>query len=133
MIAQTIEATHDQAGTGQDREPQSIQRRKRRHLPETWDNRFDVYFGVRASRDLYMVEDFRELSMLYASPSFVPVWSQQAQAGRRSDQVGAGAAEDFNDRDGWKAHLAGPPAMIDATAPLLIRRGVRAADIHAER
>jgi NAD(P)H-flavin reductase len=80
-----------------------------------------------------MVEDFRELSMLYGSLSFVPVLSQQAQAGRRSDQVGAGADEDFNDRDGWKTHLAGPPAMIDATAPLLIRRGVRAADIHAER
>ena len=83
----------------------------------------DVYFGVRASRDLYMVEHFRELSMLYGNLSFVPVLSQ---AGRRSDQVGVVAAEDFSDLDGWKAHLAGPAAMIDATAPLSIERGIRA-------
>lgn len=76
---------------------------------------------------------FVNLSMLYGNLSFVPVLSQESQAGRRSDQVGAGAAEDFSDLDGWKAHLAEPAAMIDATAPLFIERGIRAADIHAER
>ncbi|WP_410010446.1 hypothetical protein [Phyllobacterium sp. A18/5-2] len=32
----------------------------------------DVYFGVRASRDLYMVEHFRELSMLYGNSALFP-------------------------------------------------------------
>jgi CDP-4-dehydro-6-deoxyglucose reductase len=91
-----------------------------------------VYFGARASRDLYMIEHFRELSTLHGNLSFVPVLSQEAQPGKRSGQVGAVVAEDFSDLDGWKAYLAGPPAMIDATAPLLIERGIRAADIHAD-
>ncbi len=91
-----------------------------------------VYFGARAARDLYMVEQFRELSTRHGNLSFVPVLSQEAQTGRRSGQVGAVVAEDFGDLDGWKAYLAGPPAMIDATAPLLIERGIRAADIHAD-
>jgi CDP-4-dehydro-6-deoxyglucose reductase, E3 len=91
-----------------------------------------VYFGARAPRDLYMVEHFRQLSMRHGNLSFIPVLSQEAQAGRRSGQLGAVVAEDFSDLDGWKAYLAGPPAMIDATAPLLIERGIRAADIHAD-
>jgi CDP-4-dehydro-6-deoxyglucose reductase len=91
-----------------------------------------VYFGAREARDLYMVEQFRELSTRHGNLSFVPVLSQEAQAGRRSGQVGAVVAEDFSDLDGWKVYLAGPPAMIDATAPLLIERGIRAADIHAD-
>jgi len=79
-----------------------------------------------------MVEQFRELSARHDNLNFVPVLSQEAQTGRRSGQVGTVVAEDFSDLDGWKAYLAGPPAMIDATAPLLIERGIRAADIHAD-
>jgi hypothetical protein len=41
-------------------------------------------------------------------------------------------AVDLADLDGWKAYLAGPPAMVDAAGPLLLARGIRAADIHAD-
>lgn len=91
-----------------------------------------VYFGARASRDLYMIEHFRELTLRHGNLSFVPVLSEETQSGRRSGHVGAVVAADFSDLDGWKAYLAGPPAMIDATMPLLIERGIRAADIHAD-
>ena len=39
---------------------------------------------------------------------------------------------DLPDLDGWKAYLAGPPAMVDAAAPLLLERGIRKDDIHAD-
>lgn len=69
---------------------------------------------------------------MHENLSYVPVLSQEAQPGKRSGQVGAAVAENFSDLDGWKTYVAGPPAMIDATAPLLIERGIRGADIHAD-
>lgn len=41
-------------------------------------------------------------------------------------------ASDIRDLDGWKAYLAGPPVMIDAAGPLLIERGLRMEDMHAD-
>lgn len=91
-----------------------------------------IYFGARAFHDLYMVERFTELAVRHDNLSFVPVLSDEQNVGMRCGYVGSAVAGDFSDLDGWKAYLAGPPAMIDATAPLLIERGIRAEDIHAD-
>ncbi|MFK3778518.1 2Fe-2S iron-sulfur cluster-binding protein [Agrobacterium sp. NPDC089420] len=91
-----------------------------------------VYFGARARRDLYMVDHFEALIARHRNLSFVPVLSNEPQAQMRCGYVGNAVADDFDDLDGWKAYLAGPPAMIEATVPQLLARGIRTADIHAD-
>ena len=91
-----------------------------------------LYFGVRTERDLYMTDRFAELSARHANLRFVPVLSEDTVAGFRSGYVADAVAGDLLDLDGWKAYVAGPPAMVDAAGPRLLERGMRAADIHAD-
>ncbi|CUX23930.1 Naphthalene 1,2-dioxygenase [Agrobacterium deltaense Zutra 3/1] len=91
-----------------------------------------VYFGARAERDLYMLDRFGDLAARHGNLSFVPVLSHEKHADIRCGYVGAAVADDFDDLDGWKAYIAGPPAMIEATVPQLLARGMRTADIHAD-
>ncbi|MCA1866755.1 2Fe-2S iron-sulfur cluster binding domain-containing protein [Agrobacterium genomosp. 3] len=96
------------------------------------DRPIHVYFGARALRDLYMVDHFEALTARHGNLSFVPVLSNEPHAQMRCGYVGNAVADDFDDLDGWKAYLAGPPAMIEATVPQLVARGMRTADIHAD-
>ena len=41
-------------------------------------------------------------------------------------------AADFDEFDGCKAYLAGPPVMVEAATRLLEQRGMRRIDIHAD-
>ena len=92
-----------------------------------------VYFGVRTERDLYLVDHFNRLASAYKNLSFVPVLSEQNQSDRfRAGFVTDAVAADIHDLDGWKAYLAGPPAMIDSAGPLLKERGLRGEDTHAD-
>lgn len=90
-----------------------------------------VYFGVRAERDLYMTGRFAELAEAHANLRFLPVLSEAA-GDQRCGFVTDAVASDLGDLDGWKIYVAGPPAMIDAAAPILAARGARASDIHAD-
>jgi CDP-4-dehydro-6-deoxyglucose reductase/ferredoxin-NAD(P)+ reductase (naphthalene dioxygenase ferredoxin-specific) len=90
-----------------------------------------VYFGVRAERDLYMTGRFAELAATHANLRFLPVLSE-AGGDRRGGFVTDAVASDLDDLDGWKIYVAGPPAMIDAAAPILAARGARTTDIHAD-
>ena len=91
-----------------------------------------IYFGARAQRDLYLLDRFAALTERHANLSFVPVLSEQPGPGFRPGYVADAVAADFSDLDGWKAYLAGPPVMVDAAGPILLERGLRAADIHAD-
>lgn len=102
-----------------------------------------LFFGARAERDLYLTDRFEALAAAHPTFRFVPVLSapdgpQGRRAGpddlpgRRTGYVGEVAAAALPDLDGCKAYLAGPPAMVEATVPLLEARGLRAADIHAD-
>lgn len=90
-----------------------------------------VYFGARTERDLYMTGRFAELAEEHANLRFMPVLSEGG-SGRRNGFVSDAVAADLDDLDGWKIYMAGPPAMIDAAAPMLAARGAQAADIHAD-
>lgn len=90
-----------------------------------------VYFGVRAERDLYMTGRFAELAEAHANLRFLPVLSEAGSDDRRGFVTDA-VATDLDDLDGWKIYVAGPPAMIDAAAPILAARGARTTDIHAD-
>lgn len=91
-----------------------------------------IYFGARSERDLYLLDRFAGLTERHSNLSFVPVLSEASGPGFRPGYVSDAVAADFGDLDGWKAYLAGPSAMVDAAGPMLLERGLRAADIHAD-
>lgn len=101
-------------------------------LARGFEQPIHVYFGVRSERDLYLTGRFAELVERHANLRFMPVLSENGCGGLRTGFVSDAVASDLDDLDGWKVYAAGPPAMIDATAPMLVARGARTADIHAD-
>jgi len=91
-----------------------------------------VYFGVRAERDLYLVEHFRALARQHPNLIFTPVLSEEPSAQHRSGYVTQAVEEDLIDLNGWKAYVAGPPQMVDAAMATTFARGLRSADMHAD-
>src|SRR6185437_4967384 len=93
----------------------------------------DLYLGVRAERDLYLEDHFKALAAGHGNLRFVPVLSQpEGATTRRRGLVHEAAAQDHRDLDGAKAYLAGPPVMVEAATALLLERGMRREDIHAD-
>lgn len=93
-----------------------------------------LYFGVRAERDLYLEGHFDALHNAHSNLKFVPVLSDAGleATGRRTGFVHEAVAADFADLDGCKAYLAGPPPMVEAATLMLLDRGARREDIHAD-
>lgn len=92
-----------------------------------------LYFGARDERDLYLEDHFRELARRHRNFRFVPVLSAPtAPTRRRTGLVHEAALADIADLDGMKAYLAGPPVMVEAATQLLLARGLRRQDIHAD-
>lgn len=92
-----------------------------------------VYFGARSERDLYLVDHFEQLSARHANLTFTAVLSHDAPSTMwRAGFVTDAVAEDLRDLDGWKAYVAGPPAMVDAAFEALTDRGLRTEDLHAD-
>ncbi len=97
------------------------------------DRSVTLYFGVRDECDLYMEDRFRALMDRHAGFRFVPVLSEPSgPSSRRTGFVHEAVARDIPHLAGWKAYLAGPPPMVEATVAVLAARGLSAADIHAD-
>ena len=90
------------------------------------------YFGVRTERDLYLDGHFRAIAAKHPNLHFIPVLSEGDGLERRCGLVHEAVAEDFDEFDGCKAYLAGPPVMVEAATRLLEQRGMRRIDIHAD-
>jgi CDP-4-dehydro-6-deoxyglucose reductase/ferredoxin-NAD(P)+ reductase (naphthalene dioxygenase ferredoxin-specific) len=92
-----------------------------------------LYFGVRGERDLYLESHFRELARQHANLRFVAVLSEaEGATERRTGLLHQALAADFASLAGAKAYVAGPPVMVEAVAPVLLERGLRADDLHAD-
>lgn len=92
-----------------------------------------VYFGARAEEDLYLLDLFAALAKRHANLSFVPVLSApNGPTDRLVGFVSDVMARDLADCDGWKAYVAGPPAMVEAAGAVLVQRGLRPQDMHAD-
>lgn len=91
-----------------------------------------LYFGVRSERDLYLHDHFARLAERHPTLHFNPVLSESDNAGFRLGLVHEAVAADFDEFDGCKAYVAGPPAMVEAATRLFEQRGMRRDDIHAD-
>src|SRR5690606_734345 len=92
-----------------------------------------LYFGARDERDIYLERRLRTLEAAHASFRFVPVLSSpERPSARRRGLVGDAALADFTAFDGFKAYLAGPPAMVESVVEQLAARGLPRHDIHAD-
>jgi CDP-4-dehydro-6-deoxyglucose reductase/ferredoxin-NAD(P)+ reductase (naphthalene dioxygenase ferredoxin-specific) len=90
------------------------------------------YFGVRTQRDLYLQDHFAALAERHKNLHFTPVLSDGNGAALRQGLVHEAVAADFDEFDGCKAYLAGPPVMVEAATRLFEQRGMRRVDIHAD-
>jgi ferredoxin-NAD(P)+ reductase (naphthalene dioxygenase ferredoxin-specific) len=90
------------------------------------------YFGVRTERDLYLHDHFAELAKKHPNLHFMPVLSEGDGMNMRCGLVHEAVAQDFDEFDGCKAYIAGPPAMVEAATRLFEQRGMRRLDIHAD-
>jgi len=92
-----------------------------------------VYFGARRDRDLYLVDHFEGLAQRHPNLTFTPVLSDAPLEARwRTGLVTDAVAKDFQEFDGWKAYVAGPPPMVEAAVQLTTARGLRSEDLHAD-
>src|SRR5690606_25197698 len=92
-----------------------------------------VYYGARDERDVYLEERFRSLAAAHPRLRFTVVLSEpSAPTARRTGLVSEALASDFDDFDGCKAYVAGPPVMVEAVTTVLLNRDIRAEDIHAD-
>ena len=92
-----------------------------------------LYFGARDERDVYLEDHFKTLAAKHPNLKLTVVLSQPAGATqRRTGFLHDAIAADFQTLDGAKAYVAGPPVMVDAVTPVLVRKKMRREDIHAD-
>jgi len=86
-----------------------------------------LYWGVRAKRDLYLLELLGEWNKKYVNFSFVPVLSEPAEADQwqgRTGWVHEEVMADHNDLSGIDMYASGPPPMIKALKDVVFDHGM---------
>ena len=85
------------------------------------------FFGARSARDLFLVDEMRELEQRLTDFTFVPALSEplpednwQGQTGLITDVVAA----HYPTLDNHEAYLCGSPGMIDACVAVLTKKGM---------
>lgn len=87
-----------------------------------------LYWGVRAMRDLYRDELLKKLVKQHPALTYVPVLSEPASTDDRAGRTGlvhAAALEDHSDFSQFDIYLSGPPPMIEAARDAFTPRGMR--------
>ena len=85
------------------------------------------FFGARSVRDLFLLEEMKELEKKLHNFTFVPALSEPQQGENWKGETGL--ITEVLDRhlksgENVEAYLCGSPGMIDATKEVLIKRGV---------
>lgn len=93
-----------------------------------------VYFGARDTVDVYGVEQLSRLAERH--PRFVTHTVLSSATASGPHRLGflhqAICADLSGSKRGWKAYVAGPPAMVDAVGALCREDGLRDQDFHAD-
>lgn len=90
-----------------------------KHLPLESARPLTLYWGGRTRRDLYMMQEAKELAARHANFKFVPVLSEALPEDRWTGATGlvhAAAMRDFPDLSGWQVYACGNPLMIEAAS-----------------
>ena len=98
-------------------------------------NPVHLYFGVRSPRDIYGLAWLEALRAALPNLSVkVVVASGEAPEGCQTGIVTEAINADWPNQDmsRWRAYLAGPPVMVEATSLLLRRKGMDAGHIYAD-
>ena len=92
-----------------------------------------LYFGARAESDVYLEAHIAALAARHPNLRLVTVLSEpDGPTERRTGWLADALAADFADLDGFKAYLAGPPAMVDSCTERLRALGLARKDCHAD-
>ena len=109
-----------------------------RHMAEKGIERnATFYYGARTKKDLFYLDEIQELGeQMPAEFRFVPALSEaeddeewDGEKGLITDVIER--LED--DLSGTEAYMAGPPPMIDAAIPVLVKKGVDDDDIYYDK
>jgi naphthalene 1,2-dioxygenase ferredoxin reductase component len=96
-------------------------------------NPIHLYFGVSSSAHLYGVQWLEELANRHRNLKLHVVVNAGNTAPRfRRGLVTDAVAHDWKSLAGWRAYLAGTPAVVEAATLLVRRNGVHPEHIHAE-
>lgn len=96
-------------------------------------NPVQVYFGVRSPRDVYGVAWLDELKERLPNLTVHVVVMSAAEPGSyRTGVVTDAVKHDWDSLKGWRAYVAGAPAMVDASTILLRQKGLAAEHIYAD-
>ncbi len=93
----------------------------------------ELYFGVRAERDVYHQQRLSKLTARHANLTAHTVLSEPSgETTRPTGFVHQFVRARRRDFDGCKAYLAGPPPMVEAASEMFTAGGMLPRDIHAD-
>lgn len=92
-----------------------------------------LYLGVRDERDVFHEPWLAALAAKHPRFSFHVVLSEPSAAtARRTGLVGDAVSADLKSLAGFKAYVAGPPAMVESLKRQLLAAGLPLRDVHAD-
>jgi propane monooxygenase reductase subunit len=108
-----------------------------RHMAEKGIERgATYYYGARTAKDLFYLDELKELEQKIPGFKFVPALSEpepeddwKGETGLITDVV----QRLEGDLSGKEAYLAGPPPMIDASLPVLMQKGLDEENIYYDK
>ena len=91
------------------------------------DRKATYFFGARTTRDLFLVDEMRELEKRLPRFKFVPALSAPTDEDKWSGETGLITEvldKHLKDGNRLEAYLCGSPGMIDASVAVLTRKGL---------
>lgn len=99
-----------------------------RHMVEKGiERKATYYYGARTEKDLFYLDEMKELEEQLSDFKFVPALSEPDADGDWNGETGliTDVVERLEgDLAGTEAYLAGPPPMVDAAIPVLEMKGI---------
>jgi Na+-transporting NADH:ubiquinone oxidoreductase subunit F len=91
------------------------------------DRKATYFFGARTTRDLFLLDEMKELEKRLPRFSFVPALSAAAEEDKWSGESGLITEvldRHLKDGNNLEAYLCGSPGMIDASVGVLTKKGL---------
>jgi len=108
-----------------------------RHMAEKGiERKATYYYGARTKKDLFHLDEMKELEEALSEFRFVPALSEPEDGEEWDGETGliTEVVERLEgDLSETEAYLAGPPPMIDAALPVLMKMGVEEESIYFDK